>query len=181
MECVPTPLAGLVAFQQAAYSDARGTFSELWRQDHARIAGLPHSFVQDNVSWSQRGVLRGLHFQKPAAQGKLVRVLQGAVYDVAVDLRKNSPTFGKWYGLELSGTNHMQIYVPEGFAHGFQALTDGTIVLYKCTALYRPSAEHALRFDDPRLGIRWPIDDPVVSEKDRAGRLLAEVPTDWTF
>jgi dTDP-4-dehydrorhamnose 3,5-epimerase len=138
--------------------------------------GITATFVQDNHSRSQRGVLRGLHYQNPEPQGKLVRVTAGAVFDVAVDLRRSSSHFGKWFGLELSAKNKRMLWVPEGFAHGFLALEDGTEFLYKCTSPYRPALEHAVRWDDPEIGIEWPLGNivPAQSTKDAAATSLAD-------
>ena len=151
---------------------------ETWNAHAFAAAGLDLTFVQDNHSRSQKGVLRGLHFQNPGAQGKLVRVTRGAVFDVAVDLRASSPTFGQWVGVELSAANHRMFWVPEGFAHGFLTLEDDTDFLYKCTAPYAPQSEHTLAWDDPAVGIEWPLGglDPLISDKDRVGLALADVP-----
>ena len=140
-------------------------------------AGLSMKWVQDNHSHSQKGVLRGLHFQNPGPQGKLVRVVRGAVFDVAVDLRKTSDSFGKWTGVELTADNKRMFWVPEGFAHGFLTLTDNTDFLYKCTARYAPQSEHTLAWDDPEVGIKWPVEglEPIISEKDARGKSLSEV------
>lgn len=162
--------AGLILFEPSVHRDDRGWFMETWNR--ARYTGLP-DFVQDNVSRSRQGVLRGLHYQHPNGQGKLLTVLDGAVYDVAVDIRVGSPTFGRWTAVHLSAENARQFFVPAGFAHGFLSLADGTVLTYKCSALYDPDAEHTLRWDDPALGIDWPVDAPVLSPKDRAGLLLA--------
>ena len=144
-------------------------------------AGLDAVFVQDNLSFSRRGTLRGLHFQNPNPQGKLVMVLQGDVYDVAVDLRRGSPTFGRWEAVQLSAESHRQFYIPPGFAHGFQVTSDTALFHYKCTAPYSPSDERAIRWDDPALGIPWPISDPIVSAKDAAAVRWAEFPRDLLF
>ncbi|MGI9213737.1 MAG: dTDP-4-dehydrorhamnose 3,5-epimerase, partial [Methylococcaceae bacterium] len=137
-------------------------------------AGIPLDFVQDNVSFSRQGILRGLHFQNPVSQGKLVQVLQGAVYDVAVDIRYGSPTFGHWYGVTLSAENHLQLYVPEGFAHGFCVVSETALFTYKCTDFYTPEHEYSLAWNDPDLGIDWPITEPSLSGKDQAGKRLGE-------
>ena len=167
-----TPLDGTVIIEPRIFRDDRGFFAEQWHAERYAGHGLPGRFVQDNISRSHQGVLRGLHFQNPHPQGKLVSVLAGAVYDVAVDLRLGSPTFGQWTGVELSARNHRQFYIPEGFAHGFVALEDDTIVHYKCTALYAPGTEQSLRWDDPTLAIDWPIDTPILSPKDAAAPTL---------
>ena len=179
-----TRLPGVVVITPTRYSDDRGAFLELWRARRYRAeAGLPEAFVQDNVSVSRRGVLRGLHYQWPSPQGKLVSVLAGRVFDVAVDIRRGAATFGQWVGMELSAETGRQLYVPEGFAHGFVALSREATVLYKCTAYYAPEAEHTIRWDDPALSIEWPIptdveDAPILSEKDAAAPTLAEMPDD---
>ena len=160
------------------FGDARGFFMETWNAAAFAQAGLNVTFVQDNHSRSQKGVLRGLHFQNPGAQGKLVRVTRGAVFDVAVDLRASSPTFGQWVGVELSADNNRMFWVPEGFAHGFLTLEDDTDFLYKCTAPYAPQSEHTLAWDDPAVGVAWPVAglDPIISDKDARGLALGDVP-----
>ena len=141
--------------------------------------GLDRDFVQDNFSLSRRGILRGLHFQNPNAQGKLVQVLQGEVFDVAVDIRRDSPSFGQWFGAILSGENHLQMFVPEGFAHGFYVLSETAMFCYNCTDYYSPQDEFSLRFDDPDIGIQWPlIGPPTLSAKDQAACLLRDCPVD---
>lgn len=152
------------------YKDSRGYFFESFHRDRLVGAGIDHEFIQDNESRSVHGVLRGLHFQKePHAQAKLVRVILGRIYDVAVDIRPGSPTYGHWFGLELSEENQLQILIPAGFAHGFSVLSDHAIVQYKCDAYYHPESEAGVRFDDPDLGIDWKIDPEkaIISEKDR--------------
>ena len=167
----PGPLAGLVVVQPRIFPDGRGTFFETFKRSEYAANGIADDFVQDNHSVSTKGVLRGLHFQTaPHAQGKLVRVISGAVWDVAVDIRPGSATYGQWYGLELSAHNRTQFYIPAGFAHGFLTLTDQTEFVYKCTAEYDRASEGGFRWDDPRLAIVWPVSGsaPVVSEKDAA-------------
>lgn len=177
MKITECAIPGPLVIEPQVYGDERGFFMESWNAADFAQAGLDWRFVQDNHSRSQRGVLRGLHFQNPGPQGKLVRVTSGAVYDVAVDLRRSSPNFGKWVGVELSAANKRMFWVPEGFAHGFLTLEDGTDFLYKCTAPYAPQHEHSLAWDDPSLGIAWPLEGmtPVVSDKDRMGLPLAAV------
>ncbi|MFO6446943.1 dTDP-4-dehydrorhamnose 3,5-epimerase [Erythrobacter sp. NE805] len=177
MNIVETALPGVLIIEPRVFGDARGFFMETWNAAVFAAAGLDLSFVQDNHSRSQKGVLRGLHFQNPGPQGKLVRVTRGAVFDVAVDLRQSSPTFGQWTGVELSAENRRMFWVPEGFAHGFLTLEDDTDFLYKCTAPYAPQSEHTLAWDDPAVGIDWPDIGmaPLVSEKDARGLSLAEV------
>ncbi|MGP8218592.1 MAG: dTDP-4-dehydrorhamnose 3,5-epimerase, partial [Limisphaerales bacterium] len=142
---------------------------------------LDWNFVQDNVSLSRRGTLRGLHFQNPAPQGKLVFVLQGEVFDVAVDIRRSSPTFGRWHGLHLSGENKRQFFIPPGFAHGFAVLSETALFAYKCTELYIPQNELTLAWNDPDIGIQWPLDNPQLSEKDARGPRLKDLPKDRLF
>ena len=169
-------IQGLCTIQPTVYGDARGYFMETYNQNDMEAAGLDMKFVQDNQSCSVKGVLRGLHFQKEFPQGKLVRVVRGSVFDVAVDLRKGSETFGKWYGIELSEENKMQFYIPEGFAHGFLVLSDVAEFCYKCTDFYHPNDEGGLAWDDPTIGIAWPkLDvDYLLSDKDRAWGRLGE-------
>ena len=177
MEVIPTPLEGSLILEPKVFGDERGFFMESWNADAFARAGIDVRFVQDNHSRSAKGVLRGMHFQLPGAQGKLVRVVAGAVFDAIVDLRRSSPTFGQWFGLELSAANKRMLWVPEGFAHGFLTLEDGTDFLYKCTAPYAPAHEHSLAWDDPALGIEWPLDTPPsLSAKDATGLPLAHVP-----
>lgn len=151
-----TPLEGVYIIEPKVHRDSRGYFMETYNQNDMREAGLDVVFVQDCESMSTRGVLRGLHFQKKYPQGKLVRVIQGAVFDVAVDLRKESQTFGKWFGIELTGENNKQIYIPEGFAHGFLVLSDIARICYKTTDFYHPEDEGGIAWNDPEIGIKWP-------------------------
>jgi dTDP-4-dehydrorhamnose 3,5-epimerase len=175
---IETAIAGPLIIEPRVFGDARGFFMETWNQAAFAAAGLDMAFVQDNHSRSQKGVLRGLHFQQPGTQGKLVRVTSGAVFDVAVDLRQSSPTFGQWVGVELSAANKRMFWVPEGFAHGFLTLADDTDFLYKCTALYAPQHEHTLLWNDPAVGVEWPLDGitPLISDKDARGLALADIP-----
>lgn len=177
----PLEIDGLLEIRPARFGDERGFFSEVWREEEFAAAGIDVRFVQDNHSYSKkRGVLRGLHFQTPpAAQDKLVRVSRGAIFDVAIDLRRGSPSYGRWAGTMLSAKEWNQLFIAKGFAHGFVTLEDDTEVLYKCSAPYSPEHERAVRFDDPAIGIDWPIDlaTVTVSEKDRSAPLLAEVGT----
>jgi dTDP-4-dehydrorhamnose 3,5-epimerase len=178
MKITPTAIAGVLILEPKVFGDERGFFLESFNQQAFDAAvGAPVRFVQDNHSRSARGVLRGLHYQLPPhAQGKLVRVSQGAVFDVAVDIRPGSPTFGRWVGVELSGQNHRQLWLPPGMAHGFLVLSDSTDFLYKTTDYYAPQAEACIRWDDPALGIQWPAigSAPTVSPKDAQGALLAQ-------
>ena len=176
MQVTPTILEGVLAIEPRVFGDARGYFLETWQRDRYAEAGVARDFVQDNLSRSQRGILRGLHLQHPFAQGKLVQVFEGEVFDVAVDVRVGSPTFGRWVGQHLSGENKRQLYIPEGFAHGFCVLSEYALFGYKCTEWYHPEAELSVAWNDPELGIHWPIDNPSLSEKDRAGRNLRDIP-----
>ena len=178
MLLIETAIQEVKLIEPRVFTDARGFFMETWNAAGFAAAGLDLTFVQDNHSRSQRGVLRGLHFQNPGPQGKLVRVTNGAVFDVAVDLRASSPNFGRWVGVELSADNKRMFWVPEGFAHGFLTLEDDTDFLYKCTAPYAPANEFTLAWDDPAVGIEWPVTglDPIISEKDARGLALADVP-----
>jgi dTDP-4-dehydrorhamnose 3,5-epimerase len=171
MNIIETPVADLLIIEPKVFGDDRGFFMESWNAATFRSAGLDLTFVQDNHSRSARGVLRGLHFQNPNPQGKLVRVVTGRAWDVAVDLRKSSPTFGKWHGVELSAANKRLFWVPPGFAHGFVSLEDGTDFLYKCTTFYSPADEHSLAWDDASIGIEWPLEglEPQLSAKDAVG------------
>lgn len=178
MKVTPTRLPEVLIFEPRVFGDERGFFLESFRQNvFDEAVGTHFDFVQDNHSRSSRGVLRGLHYQlDPAAQGKLVRVTQGRVLDVAVDVRRSSPRFGQWVGVELSGENHRQLWVPPGFAHGFLVLSDSADFLYKTTNYYAPQAERCIRWDDPALGIDWPDAGmaPQVSAKDAQGVSLAQ-------
>lgn len=177
MKVIPCELAGPMIIEPDVFGDERGFFMESWNAGRFAEVGLDMAFVQDNHSHSQKGVLRGLHFQNPGPQGKLVRVVNGAVFDVAVDLRRSSPTFGKWTGVELSAANKRMFWVPRGFAHGFLTLEDDTDFLYKCDAPYVPENEHTLAWNDPDIAIDWPLDGLEVrlSDKDEKGKKLAEV------
>ncbi|MGB3166550.1 MAG: dTDP-4-dehydrorhamnose 3,5-epimerase [Alteraurantiacibacter sp.] len=177
MRVLPTAIDGLLVIEPVVHEDARGWFCESWNAARFAEAGLSIEFVQDNHSRSRKGVLRGLHFQQPNPQGKLVRVVSGAVFDVAVDLRVGSPTYGVWEGIELSADNRRMAWIPRGFAHGFLALEDGTDVLYKCDAPWSGSDEHTLAWDDPDLAIDWPLGGaaPILSEKDASGKTLQQV------
>ena len=179
MKIEQTPLSGVLVVHPDVFGDHRGYFQESWNQRKYAELGLEVDFVQDNLSFSKRGILRGLHFQNPRPQGKLVQALQGEVFDVAVDIRKGSPTFGQWFGMVLSVENHLQMYVPEGFAHGFCVLSETALFAYKCTEFYNPQSEHSLRFDDPDIGIEWPLDEiPSLSAKDKDAKQLNDFPQD---
>lgn len=179
MKVTPTALPDVLLVEPTVFGDARGFFFESYSARRYAEAGIAATFVQDNVSLSQRGVLRGLHFQHPYGQGKLVGALTGEVFDVAVDVRRGSPTFGRWVGECLSAENKRQLYVPPGFAHGFLVMSDEALVAYKCTELYHPEAERSIRWDDPRIAIEWPIDGPVVSTKDVGAPTLDAMPEEF--
>jgi dTDP-4-dehydrorhamnose 3,5-epimerase len=176
MNVIPTRLPGAVIFEPKAFPDPRGFLMETWSQRRYAALGLPERFVQDNLSYSVKGVLRGLHLQAPCPQGKLISVVEGEVFDVAVDLRQGSPTFAQWVGVTLSAENKRQLYVPEGLAHGFVVTGDCAIVLYKCTEFYSPEHELSLLWNDPDLGIEWPLESPALSSKDRNAPRLRELP-----
>jgi dTDP-4-dehydrorhamnose 3,5-epimerase len=167
MEIVKTPIEGLLVIKPDVFEDSRGYFFESYNREKFLDHGIDVEFMQDNESKSGKGVLRGLHFQDPPyAQGKLVRVMQGSVLDVAVDIRKGSPTYGKWAAIELSGGNKWMYWIPAGFAHGFLTLEDNTIFFYKCTNVYHKESEGCIRWNDPDLAINWGIDTPVISDRD---------------
>lgn len=176
MKVIETKLPGVLIIEPAVFGDARGFFIETWNQKRYAEIGLSASFVQDNLSFSTRGTLRGLHFQHPNTQGKLVFVLQGEVFDVAVDIREGSPTFGQWVGVTLSADNKRQVYIPEGFVHGFWVTSETALFAYKCTDFYNPQAEGGIAWDDPDLGIAWPGEKPILSEKDWNYPRLRELP-----
>lgn len=175
MKVQETSLPGVFIIEPDVFGDARGFFMETWNEVRYRELGIAGKFVQDNVSLSARGVLRGLHFQHPRAQGKLVYVLQGEVFDAAVDIRNGSPSFGKWAAARLSAENKRQMYVPAGFAHGFCVLSDFALFAYKCTDFYSPQHEGAIRWDDPDIDIPWPLRDVSLSKKDAAAPRLADI------
>lgn len=173
MKVTHSKLAGAMVFEPKVFGDERGFFMETWNYQRYREAGLDVKFVQSNLSKSSKGVLRGLHFQNPHPQGKLVQILTGEVFDVAVDIRRGSPTFGQWHGEILTGDNHKQFYIPEGFAHGFCVLSDTAIFSYMCTNVYHAAADASLMWNDPQIDIKWPIDAPLLSEKDKTAPTLA--------
>jgi len=176
MKLVSNDLPDVIIIEPKLFGDARGYFVETWNQARYLASGMPATFVQDNVSKSTRGVLRGLHFQNPKSQGKLVTVLEGEVFDVAVDVRLGSPTFGRWVGVVLSGDSKRQVFLPPGFAHGFCVTSDWALFTYKCTELYAPEAEHGIAWNDPDLGIRWPVALPTLSAKDSTFGRLRDLP-----
>ena len=176
MNIIETALPCVLIIEPKVFGDARGFFLESWNQQSFASAGLTMAFVQDNHSRSARGVLRGLHYQLENPQGKLVRVTQGAVFDVAVDIRRSSPHFGQWVGAELSADNHRMLWIPPGFAHGFLVLSETADFLYKCTTLYHPASDRGIRWDDPQISIAWPDvgGAPQLSGKDAAAPHLAD-------
>lgn len=170
-----TALPGVLLIETKVFGDARGRFQETYQAQRYREAGLNADFVQDNVSVSEYGVLRGLHLQNPNPQGKLVTVLHGAVYDVAVDVRPDSPQFGQWVSCDLTSENGRQLYIPPGFAHGFVVTGKSATFLYKCTDFYVGQAEVTVRWDDPDLGITWPVDQPLLNARDASAPLLRDI------
>lgn len=177
MKIIPTAIPDVLILEPQVFGDARGFFMETWNSRVFADAGLDLNFVQDNHSRSSQGILRGLHYQIQHPQGKLVRVTQGKVFDVAVDLRQASPTFGQWEGVELSEENRRMLWIPPGFAHGFYVMSESADFLYKCTDFYAPEYDRSLRWDDPTIGIGWPLVNgaaPIVSAKDEAGKSWLE-------
>lgn len=179
MKVTKTRIPDVLLLEASVHRDTRGYFLESWREDRLRAIGIQHHFVQDNHSYSVRGTLRGLHYQLGTPQGKLVRVVTGTVFDVAVDLRRSSPTFGCWVSETLEASEHRQLWIPPGFAHGFYTLSDSADLLYKCTAYYTPADDRTLRWDDPDLAIPWPLLEtpPTLSPKDAAAPPLRDAPT----
>ena len=178
MEIIKTPIKDLVVIKPRVFADARGFFFETYNEERYREAGITQQFVQDNLSRSSYGVVRGLHFQKPPySQAKLVQVIEGAVLDVAVDLRSDSETYGKWYAVELTAENHLQFLIPRGFAHGFAVLSETATFTYKCDNLYHPEAEGGIIYNDPTLNINWgiPADKAIISEKDTKHPLFKDL------
>jgi len=175
LKTIETDLPDCVVIEPSIFGDERGFFYEAWNAERFGRNGLPSRFVQSNVSSSSRGVLRGLHYQWPNPQGKLVSVLEGEVYDVAVDIRRGSPHFGRWTAVVLSGENKRQLWIPEGFAHGFAVLSERAVFSYLCTAVYDRAADAGIRWDDARIGIDWPIREPLLSDKDARAPFLDEV------
>lgn len=176
MQVIETGIPGLLVIEPKVFGDDRGYFLESWNKTRYWEAGLKEDFCQDNMSFSRKGILRGLHLQNPNPQGKLVSVAMGDVFDVAVDLRKGSPTFSKWYGVHLSGVKKNQLFVPKGFAHGFCVLSETALFTYKCTDFYNPKSEFSIIWNDPDIGVKWPIDQPELSAKDAAGTRLHALP-----
>lgn len=179
MNIIETHLPGVIVIEPKVFGDTRGFFMETWSLKRYREAGIQHDFVQDNVSSSSKGTLRGLHFQHPHGQGKLVQVYSGAVFDVAIDIRAGSHTFGQWFGIELNEQKRNQMYVPPGFAHGFYVLSDTALFSYKCTDFYSPATEACIAWNDLDIGVEWPLDGkPLLSEKDAKGLSLSDIPAD---
>jgi dTDP-4-dehydrorhamnose 3,5-epimerase len=178
MQLIPTSLRGVVILEPKVFRDERGFFLEAYNEATFKALGLPTRFVQDNHSGSRKGVLRGLHYQLKQPQGKLVRALRGEIFDVAVDLRRNSEQFGKWFGVTLSAENKRSLWIPSGFGHGFLVVSEFAEVSYKTTDFYAPAFERSILWSDPEIGIEWPLaGEPTLSEKDKAGALLADAET----
>jgi dTDP-4-dehydrorhamnose 3,5-epimerase len=175
---IDTALPGVWVVEPVVHGDARGWFFESFHVRKYAALGIDAQFEQCNVSRSARGVVRGLHYQWPNPQGKLVSVLEGEVYDVAVDIRRGSPTFGRWEAAMLTADNHRQLWIPEGFAHGFCVVSDAATFMYQCTALYDPAADAGVRWNDAAIGIDWPVAEPLLSDKDQASPFLEDVPPD---
>lgn len=176
MNVSTTSLEGPIIIGPDVFADQRGFFMETYQRKRYRDAGIITDFVQDNLSFSVRGTLRGLHYQYPQGQAKLVQVVQGEIYDVALDIRIGSPSFGKWTGVHLSAENKRQFFIPEGFAHGFVVLSETALFMYKCSEFYDPQCEGGVRWSDPELGIEWPIPNPLLSDKDCHWPLLKNIP-----
>lgn len=175
MKIVKTSLVGVNILEPKVFGDRRGFFMETYHRRRYQDSGVPAQFVQDNLSFSRRGILRGLHYQLPHEQAKLVQVLQGDVFDVAVDIRRGSPTFGQWTAVRLSAENKRQLFIPEGFAHGFCVLSETALFLYKCSDFYHPECEGGVLWCDPQLGMDWPLKDPVLSDKDRSYLTIGDI------
>ena len=177
MKIENTAIAGVLLVELERFGDERGWFMETWQSERYRQQGLPGPFVQDNLALSRQGVLRGLHVQHPHGQGKLVQVYRGRVFDVAVDIRVGSPSFGQWVGVTLDAAQPRQFYVPPGFLHGYCVLSEEAMFGYKCTDLYHPETQFSVRWNDPAIGIEWPLDgEPILSDKDRTAPFLADLP-----
>jgi dTDP-4-dehydrorhamnose 3,5-epimerase len=176
MKVISSSLKDVLLIEPSVFEDKRGFFMETYQKEIYRELGIESDFVQDNLSFSVRGTLRGLHYQLPHAQAKLVQVITGEIFDVTVDIRRDSPTFGQWKGFRLSDKNKRQVYIPEGFAHGFCVLSEIAIFTYKCSDFYSPDCERGIIWSDPDIGIDWPVDNPVLSEKDRNYDYLKNIP-----
>ena len=178
MKIEATSIDGVVLLEPRVFGDHRGYFLESYQQSRYEAAGVKTTFVQDNISLSVKNTLRGLHYQHPNGQAKLVQVLQGEIFDVAVDIRRGSPTFGQSFSAVLSAANHRQLFIPEGFAHGFCVLSESALFMYKCSTYYSPDDEGGVRWDDPALGIQWPVQTPILSQRDQAMPLLHAIAAD---
>ena len=179
MKVISTSLKGVLLIEPSVFEDKRGFFMETYQQKKYMDSGIESNFIQDNLSFSVRGTLRGLHYQLPHAQAKLVQVIKGEIFDVTVDIRSGSPTFAKWTGVHLSGENRRQLYIPEGFAHGFCVLSETAIFMYKCSDFYSPDSERGILWSDPDIGVDWPIENPVLSEKDHNYDYLKDIPPEY--
>ena len=175
MEIIKTPISGVLLIKPKIWGDKRGYFVETWQKERYEAAGITLPFVQDNSSKSSHGILRGLHFQKKHPQGKLVSVSFGTVFDVAVDIRPHSPTYGKWYGAELTQENQWQLWISPGLAHGFVVTSEVAHFHYKCTEFYCPQDEGSIRWNDPQINVNWPITNPLLSEKDSIAPFLKDI------
>jgi dTDP-4-dehydrorhamnose 3,5-epimerase len=178
MKLVPTELEGVVVIETRAFEDPRGFFMETFHRERYEELGIREDFCQDNLSFSSRSTLRGLHYQFPHAQAKLVQVLQGEIFDVAVDIRRGSPTFGRAVGMTLSERNRRQMFIPKGFAHGFCVLSETALFSYKCSDYYAPDCDRGVLWSDPAIGIRWPVESPLLSAKDQRLPLLSDIPSE---
>lgn len=178
MKSIATDLPGVLIIEPVVYGDNRGFFMESYHRHKFAALGIDAEFCQDNISSSVQHTIRGLHYQYPRTQGKLVLVVQGCVLDVALDIRRGSPTFGRWFGAELSATNHRQMWIPPGFAHGFCVLSPEALIAYKCTDVYVPTDERTVLWNDPEIGISWPCGQPILSTKDTAGVRLRDIPAE---
>jgi len=178
MIVIPTRLEGVLVVEPRIFGDQRGFFLETYHRERYAASGIAAALVQDNISFSQKDTLRGLHFQHPQGQAKLVQVLEGEIFDVAVDIRHGSPTFGQWVGVTLSSKTHRQLFIPEGFAHGFCVLSPTALFMYKCSNFYAPQYEGGLRWNDPDLNIEWPVKQPLLSDRDSSLPFLNEVDAD---
>lgn len=178
MEILKTSLPGVLIFQPDVFEDQRGYFMETYHRKKYTEEGLDQSFVQDNLSYSTRGTLRGLHYQYPNAQGKLVQAVKGEIFDVVVDIRKDSPAFGHWTGVHLSDENKRQLFIPKGFAHGFCVLSNTAFVMYKCSDFYAPESEKGILWSDTDIGINWPVKEPLLSPKDSQYPCLKDISSD---
>ena len=179
MKVLSTSLKGMLLIEPSVFEDKRGFFMETYQKETYKELGIDSNFVQDNLSYSVRGTLRGLHYQLPHAQAKLVQVIKGEIFDVTVDIRRDSPTFGKWTGVHLSDENRRQLYIPGGFAHGFCVLSETAIFTYKCSDFYTPDSERGILWSDPDIGVDWPVENPVLSGKDRNYHYLTDVPPEY--